>query len=92
MRCYRANCFTPVRNRLLDAGAAGQNIVLAAHAAGLESVWLTFPNQAFVDRLKETFNIPDETRLVTYVDVGWGDQTPYPPLRWDVKDTILHRD
>lgn len=92
MRCYRANCFTPVRNRLLDAGAAGQNIVLAAHAAGLEGVWLTFPNQAFVDRLKETFSIPDEIRLVTYVDVGWGDQTPYPPLRWDVKDTILHWD
>ena len=29
MRCYRANSFTPLRNRLLDAGAAGQNIVLA---------------------------------------------------------------
>ena len=55
-------------------------------------MWLTFPNQAFVDRLKETFSIPDEIRLFTYVDVGWGDQTPYPPLRWDVKDTILHRD
>jgi nitroreductase len=24
MRCYRANSFTPVRNQLLDAGAAGQ--------------------------------------------------------------------
>ena len=92
MRCYRANCFTPLRNRLLDAGAAGQNIVLAAHAAGLEGVWLTFPNQEFVDRLKSTFNVPDEVRLVTYVDVGYGDQTPYPPLRPDVKNTILYRD
>ena len=27
MRCYRANSFTPVRNQLLDAGAAGQNMV-----------------------------------------------------------------
>lgn len=92
MRCYRANCFTPLRNRLLDAGAAGQNIVLAAHAAGLEGVWLTFPNQEFVDRLKSTFHVPEEVRLVTYVDVGYGDQTPYPPLRPDVKTTILHRD
>lgn len=89
MRCYRANCFTPVRNQLLDAGAAGQNIVLAAHAVGLEGVWLTFPNQEFCDRLKARFNLPDYIRLVTYVDVGYGDQTPHPPLRWNVKDTIL---
>ncbi|MCR4991363.1 MAG: nitroreductase family protein [Lachnospiraceae bacterium] len=89
MRCYRANNFTPVRNQLLDAGAAGQNIVLAAHAAGLEGVWLTFPNQEFSDRLKNKLNLPDYIRPVTYVDVGYGDQTPHPPLRWPVEDTIL---
>lgn len=91
MRCYRANSMTPLRNQLLDAGAAGQNIVLAAHAAGLESVWLTFPNEDFCDRLRERFHLPEYIRLVTYVDVGYGDQTPHPPLRWDVKDTILGR-
>lgn len=91
MRCYRANSFTPRRNQLLDAGAAGQNIVLAAHAAGLESVWLTFPNEEFCDRLRKKFNLPDYVRLVTYVDVGFGAQTPHPPLRWDVKDTVLGR-
>lgn len=91
MRCYRANSFTPVRNQLLDAGAAGQNIVLAAHAAGLEGVWLTFPNEEFCERLRKKFNLPDYVRLVTYVDVGYGAQTPHPPLRWDVKDTILGR-
>lgn len=91
MRCYRANAFTPLRNRLLDAGAAGQNIVLAAHAAGLEGVWLTFPNEEFCDRLRKRFNLPDYIRLVTYVDVGYGDQTPHPPLRWEVEDTILGR-
>ena len=91
MRCYKANSFTPRRNQLLDAGAAGQNIVLAAHAAGLEGVWLTFPNEEFCNRLKEKFGLPDHIRLVTYVDVGYGAQTPHPPLRWDVKDTILGR-
>lgn len=91
MRCYRANNFTPRRNQLLDAGAAGQNIVLAAHAVGLEGVWLTFPNEEFCDRLREKFKLPEYIRLVTYVDVGFGAQTPHPPLRWDVKDTVLGR-
>ena len=90
MRCYRANSFTPLRNQLLDAGAAGQNIVLAAHAAGLEGVWLTF-SESMCKRLKERFELPDYVRLVTYVDVGYGDQTPYAPQRWEVKDTILAR-
>ncbi len=90
MRCYRANSFTPVRNQLLDAGAAGQNIVLAAHAVGLEGVWLTF-SETMCERIKKRFEIPDYLRLVTYVDVGYGDQTPYAPQRWDVKDTILGR-
>lgn len=91
MRCYRANSFTPVRNQLLDAGAAGQNIVLATHAAGLEGVWLTFPNEEFCDRLKKRFDLPDYIRLVTYVDVGYGDQTPYPPLRAGVEDAVIGR-
>ena len=90
MRCYRANSFTPLRNQLLDAGAAAQNIVLAAHAVGLEGVWLTF-SEDMCNRLKDRFQLPDYIRLVTYVDVGYGDQTPYAPQRWDVKDTILGR-
>ena len=47
------------------------------------------PNQEFSDRLKNRLNLPDYIRPVTYVDVGYGDQTPHPPLRWEVKDTIL---
>lgn len=90
MRCYRANSFTPVRNQLLDAGAAGQNIVLAAHAVGLEGVWLTF-NAQMCERIKSRFELPDYLRLVTYVDVGYGDQTPYAPQRWEVGDTIIGR-
>ena len=91
MRCYRANDFTPNRNRLLDAGAAGQNIVLAAHAVGLEGVWLTFTGEEFCERLRKRFALPDYIRLVTYVDVGYGDQTPHPPLRQSVEEAVLGR-
>lgn len=90
MRCYRANSFTPRRNQLLDAGAAGQNIVLAAHAAGLEGVWLTF-NAEMSRRLEERFQLPEYIRLVTYVNVGYGDQTPCPPYRQSVGEAVLAR-
>ncbi|MDR2210552.1 MAG: nitroreductase family protein [Spirochaetaceae bacterium] len=89
-RVYRANPYMPVRNHLLDAGAAAQNIVLAAHAAGLEGVWLTF-NDAIIKRLKDKFSLPDYITPVTYVDVGYGDQTPYPVLRPPVEEMILGR-
>jgi len=89
-RVYVANPFNPVRNRLLDAGAAAQNIALAAHAVGLEGVWLTF-NDAIKERLIQRFNVPEHISLVTYVDVGYGDQTPYAPQRASVKDTVIGR-
>jgi nitroreductase len=90
MRCYLGNQFMPPRNQLLDAGAAGQNLVLAAHAVGLEGVWLTL-TEAITERLKNRFQLPEAVRPVTYVDVGYGDQTPFPPLRWAVSDTVLAR-
>lgn len=89
-RVYRANPLNPVRNRLLDAGAAAQNIALAAHAAGLEGVWLTF-NDRIAERLRSRFNVPEYVSIVTYVDIGYGDQTPYPVLRPSVKDVVLGR-
>jgi nitroreductase len=89
-RVYKANPRNPVRNRLLDAGAAAQNIVLAAHAVGLEGVWLTF-NDAIVERLTAQFSLPGYVVPVTYVDVGYGDQTPYPVLRPPVEEMIIGR-
>ncbi|MCL2497537.1 MAG: nitroreductase family protein [Symbiobacteriaceae bacterium] len=90
MRVYKANPFNPERNQLLDAGAAAQNIALAAHAAGLEGVWLTF-NEAMLQRLRAHFNLPEYINIVTYVDVGYGDQTPYPVLRPKVAEVTLGR-
>lgn len=89
-RVYRANPFNPVRNRLLDAGAAAQNIALAAHAAGLEGVWLTF-SDVMIERLRKHFDLPEYVSIVTYVDIGYGDQTPYPILRPAVQDVVLGR-
>ncbi len=89
-RVYRANPFNPVRNRLLDCGAAAQNIVLAAHAYGLGGVWLTF-NDTMKERLQKHFNLPEYISVVTYVDVGHPDQTPYPPQRITIDEAQLFR-
>jgi nitroreductase len=90
MRVYKANPYNPVRNQLLDAGAAAQNIVLAAHAVGLEGVWLTF-NDSIALRVRARLNLPEHIKMVTYVDVGFGDQTPYPVLRAGVNEAIVGR-
>ena len=89
-RVYRANPLNPVRNRLIDAGAAVQNMVLAAHALGLGGVWLTF-SDAMLERLYKRFGLPDEVKIVTYLDVGYPAQTPAPPLRLDLDETVLVR-
>lgn len=89
-RVYRANQVMPDYNHILDCGAAGQNIVLAAHAYGLGGVWLTF-NQKMRERLTARFEIPDYMNMVTYVDVGYPAQSPAPVLRPEPEDMIFAR-
>jgi nitroreductase len=89
-RVYRANPLNPQRNRLIDVGAAVQNMVLEAHARGLGGVWLTF-NDTMLERLYERFDLPEGVKIVTYIDVGHPDQTPSPPFRLGIEETLLLR-
>lgn len=90
-RCYMANPVMPAYNKLLDCGAAGQNIVLAAHAYGLGGTWLTFTSDKMRQRVRNTLEIPEEYDMVTYVDVGYPDQTPFAPDRISVEEAVLRR-
>lgn len=87
-RVYQANLRMPQKNWLLDCGAAAQNIVLAAHAYGLGGCWLTF-RSSMIERLVERFNIPEHTKVVTYVDVGYPDQDPAPPRRLNLSEMVF---
>jgi nitroreductase len=78
------------KNRVLDCGAAMQNMVLMAHALGLGGCWLTF-RQAMVERIRERFELPQHLLLVTYLDVGFPTQTPLPPGRMTVEEALLVR-
>lgn len=90
-RVYRANALMPVKNRLLDCGAAAQNIVLAAHAYGLGGVWLTFNTEDMIERLNKRFELPEYIKVVTYVDVGYPDQNPAPPKRLGLPEVVCAR-
>ncbi len=78
------------RNRVLDCGAAMQNMVLYAHALGLGAVWLTFRRE-MVTRLQKRFNLPDYIQIVTYLDLGYPAETPLPPGRMTVDEVVLAR-
>ncbi len=88
-RIYEANPHVPEHNRLLDCGAAVQNIVLMAHAFGLGACWGTF-REAQTKKLREHFDVPDYIDLVTCVALGWPDEEVTPPARIDVKETLMN--
>lgn len=90
-RCYLANPLMPEYNKILDCGAAGQNVVLAAHAYGLGGCWLTFTSDKMRKRVRDTLEIPDIYDVVTYVDVGYPAQTPAAPDRISVDEAVLKR-
>ena len=78
------------RNRVLDCGAAMQNMILMAHALGLGGCWLTFRNEMLV-RLRSRFELPAHIEIVTYLDVGFPNQMPMPPGRITVQEAVLVR-
>jgi nitroreductase len=78
------------RNRVLDCGAAMENMILMAHALGLGACWLTFRKEMMV-RLRSRFELPAHIEIVTYLDVGFPNQTPMPPGRMIVAEAVLAR-
>lgn len=89
-RCYDANKLMPPPNILLDCGAATQNIVLAAHAYGLGGCWLTF-SEVMRERFIKHYALPEHLDVVTYVDIGWPDQSPCPIWRCGVDEAVIYR-
>jgi nitroreductase len=89
-RNYNANAIMPVRNRLLDAGAVVQNIILTAHAHGLGSVWLTHNDQD-LKKIRNHFKLADYISIITLVDVGYPAYTPPPNTRMGLDDYVFKR-
>lgn len=67
-----------------DCSAATENMLLAAHSAGLGAVWLGIhPRKDRVDKIKELFGLPENIIPLSLVSIGFpGEQKP-PSERFD---------
>lgn len=65
----RANDKIPAIEQILSAGAATQNILLAAHALGYGAVWKT-GSAAYDDDVKAAFGLNEADALVGFIYIG----------------------
>jgi nitroreductase len=65
-------------NQYISAGAAIENLLLAAHASGLGSCNITFPHWVR-DELMAAFQVPAEREIVSLIIVGHPGEQPVAP-------------
>ena len=72
----------PVIEQVLSAGAAAQNVMLAAHALGFNSMWKTGA-PAYDDEVKAALGLEPEDAIVGFMylgtDASKSDTPPRPP-------------
>lgn len=67
----------------VDCSAATQNILLAAHAMGLGSVWVgIYPRVPRMDAIREIFNLPENLHGFSIVSLGYPAETKGHPDRY----------
>jgi len=70
--------------------AAVENILLAATASGLGSVWMCRPLRVekTLNELRELFNIPPKYEIIGIIALGYPDEKPKPKERKPLKETL----
>jgi nitroreductase len=78
----------PVIEQMLAAGAATQNLVLAAHALGFGAMWRT-GDPAYDTRVKEALGLSASDAIVGFIYLGTPAGRPaIPPNEPGVKDFV----
>jgi nitroreductase len=68
----------------IDCGAATQNILLAAHDLNLGACWCgIYPRQNRIDALRELLKLPQNIHPFSLVTLGFPDETPAQPNRFN---------
>ena len=67
-----------------DCAAATQNLLLAAHAAGLGAVWCgTYPRGERMGPIKAVLQLPEHVIPFSVVPIGYAAERPAPVDRYD---------
>lgn len=78
---------TPVVEQILSAGAAAQQMQLAANALGYGSIWLTGPN-AHSPLVKSALGLAERDEIVAFLYFGTAEITPPKPARAKLEDHL----
>lgn len=75
----------------VDASAATENILLAAHALGLATCWMgVYPNADRIDDMKEILELDDNIDVINLIALGYADEEPRTPGR-DYNDYVVRK-
>jgi coenzyme F420-0:L-glutamate ligase / coenzyme F420-1:gamma-L-glutamate ligase len=77
---------------LAGATAAIMNLLLAAHALGLGSCWMTGPLLVAEAKLAELLQVPAGWSLAALVPVGYPDEAPAAPPRRPLSELVHYLD
>jgi nitroreductase len=79
----------PVIEQVLSAGAAAQNVMLAAHALGFNSMWKT-GGPAFDEEVKTALGLERKDAIVGFMYLGTELSKPDLPPRPAFTDLVRH--
>lgn len=80
---------TPEVEQILSAGAAAQQMLLAANALGFGAVWLTGPN-AEAPEVKEALGIKEQDTIVGFLYMGTSTIKSPRPARPDIDSHLTY--
>ncbi|MDO5018141.1 MAG: nitroreductase family protein [Lagierella massiliensis] len=74
-----------------DASIVATHMLLAAKSVGVESCWVNFFDP---DKVMESFNLPDNEEVLTFIDLGYAVEGHRPGVnhfrRKDLKETVTY--
>ena len=69
---------------VMDASAASENLLLAAHAVGLGAVWTgVYPRSERVKAVRTILGLPESVVPLNVIPIGYPAQNPEPKQKWN---------
>ena len=76
------------KNKICDASAAIENLILAAWSEGIGSCWMTGPLQKKEKEIKAFLRIPEDKEIVAIIPIGIPAFKPKSPPKEDIRSKV----